>query len=138
MGQFVAPLVKDSAARLLIVGLAPAAHGGNRTGRIFTGDESGNFLFRALHSVGLSNQAESVRDVIDNETGSGDAPGLVVQFGGQTAINLAEPLARAGGRILGGEVPARDVPPARMMASIFCSMLWSTCVSASPTLVRWS
>jgi uracil-DNA glycosylase family 4 len=45
----------------LIVGLAPAAHGGNRTGRIFTGDESGNFLFRAIHAVGLSNRAESVR-----------------------------------------------------------------------------
>jgi uracil-DNA glycosylase family 4 len=46
---------------LLIVGLAPAAHGGNRTGRIFTGDESGNFLFRALHAVSLCNRAESIR-----------------------------------------------------------------------------
>jgi uracil-DNA glycosylase len=43
------------------VGLAPAAHGGNRTGRIFTGDESGNFLFRALYEVGLSNRPESIR-----------------------------------------------------------------------------
>lgn len=45
----------------MIVGLAPAAHGGNRTGRVFTGDESGNFLFRALHAVGIASRPESVR-----------------------------------------------------------------------------
>ena len=47
-------------ARILIVGLAPAAHGGNRTGRIFTGDRSGDVLFDSLHRVGLANQATSV------------------------------------------------------------------------------
>ena len=54
----------DTKARLMIIGLAPAAHGGTRTGRAFTGDKSGDFLFKSLHSVKIANQnfSKNIKD----------------------------------------------------------------------------
>ena len=63
----------DARARILVLGLAPAAHGGNRTGRIFTGDRSGDFLFAALHRAGFANRPSSTA-VDDGPPGNRPTP----------------------------------------------------------------
>lgn len=85
----------DPSAGLLVVGLAPAAHGANRTGRLFTGDRSGDFLFAGLHRAGLASQPESA--------GQGDGlrlHGVYISVAGRCAPPANRPTPAELGRCL--------------------------------------
>ncbi len=87
----------DPRARVLVLGLAPAAHGGNRTGRVFTGDRSGDWLFAALHRAGFANTPVSER--------AGDG------------LELARRLRRRGGALCAAGEPA-DARGARPLPAV--------------------
>ncbi len=118
------PHFGDPTADRLIVGLAPAAHGANRTGRMFTGDRSGDWLFRALFKAGVANQAESISI----------ADGLIVKGVAITAICHCAP---PGNKPLPSELkncePYLDaILRSRKWKSILClgSLAWNALFSA--------
>lgn len=113
------PDFADPAATRLIVGLAPAAHGANRTGRMFTGDRSGDWLFRALHRAGLATQAIS----------SGRGDGLELLGVHITAVAHCAP---PGNKLLPEEVEncrpfLRSVLASRQWDAVLClgSLAWN-------------
>jgi uracil-DNA glycosylase family 4 len=113
----------DPAARIAIVGLAPAAHGANRTGRVFTGDRSGDFLFAAMYRAGLASQPTSV-----------SAEDGLTLFGAYivTAIRCAPPGNRPGPDEIARCAPFLDaeidlLPRARVLFALG-AIAWRACV----------
>lgn len=104
-----APGWGDPRPQIMIVGLAPAAHGANRTGRVFTGDRSGDFLFAALHRAGLANQARCV-DAADGLALTGARMAAAVRCAPPANVPTpaervtCEPWLDAEWRVIGGDV----------------------------------
>jgi uracil-DNA glycosylase family 4 len=119
------PAFGEPAARLLLVGLAPAAHGGNRTGRLFTGDASGDFLFRALHAEGLASRPDS-RHAADGLV----LPGALLTAACRCAPPANRPTPSEFARCRGFLEREIDLIPGRRVLVAFGALAFGECLRA--------